>query len=91
MKLPKAGESTKHKKFRGNLLTASIDQIKNKRPGAIDDIYSLLCVAYQFVFDSIPWRDYMNIKHAQDNHANKRQAYLQIRKDYHKTFDEELC
>ena len=76
MKLPKIGESTKHKKFRGNLLTASIDQIKNKRPGAIDDIYSLLCVAYQFVFDSIPWRDYMNSNQLQENCGNKRQAYL---------------
>ena len=62
MKLPKIGESTKHKKFRGNLLTASIEQIKNKRPGAIDDIYSLLIVAHQFVFDSIPWKDYMKVK-----------------------------
>ena len=50
MKLPCQGEVTSHKKFRGNLLTASPDHIQNRRPGIVDDIFSLLCVAYKFIF-----------------------------------------
>ena len=60
MKLPLEGEVTTHKKFRGNLLLSSADHIINRRPGIVDDIYSLLCVAHLFIFDSIPWRDYIN-------------------------------
>ena len=43
------------KLFRGNLLTSSLDHILSHRSSVIDDIYSLLCVAYVFVFDQLPW------------------------------------
>lgn len=47
-KLPKIGESfnLNEKLFRGNLLTSSLDHITSHRASIIDDIYSLLCVAY---------------------------------------------
>ena len=47
-KLPKIGESfnLNEKLFRGNLLTSSLDHIITHRASMIDDIYSLLCVAY---------------------------------------------
>ena len=59
-KLPMIGEVTYHKKFRGNLLTASPDQIIYRRSSAIDDIYSLMCVAYHFVYKLLPWREFMH-------------------------------
>ena len=43
------------KLFRGNLLTSSLDHILSHRSSVIDDIYTLLCVAYVFVFDQLPW------------------------------------
>ena len=72
-RLPLIGENTKHKNFRGNLLTASTDHIQNRRAGAIDDFYSLLVVAFYFVFGFVPWRRYTN-KYFEENrnlHSNK--------------------
>ena len=54
-KIPKIGESTEEKVFRGNLLASSADHLNNKRPGSIDDLYSMLCVAYYFIHDTLPW------------------------------------
>ena len=45
------------KLFRGNLLTSSLDHILSHRSSVLDDIYSLLCVAFQFVFVKLPWED----------------------------------
>ena len=58
-KLPKIGQSfnLNEKLFRGNLLTASLDHIISHRSSIIDDLYSLLCVAYQFVFEKLPWHE----------------------------------
>ena len=58
-RLPKLGESTDKKRFRGNLNFASPEQIINKRASKIDDIYSLTCVAYKFVFKWLPWEVYL--------------------------------
>ena len=56
-KLPRIGQDNKKEKknFRGNLLNASIDALKTGRSSAIDDIFSLLCVAFFFVFLDLPW------------------------------------
>ena len=54
-KTPKIGEPTDEKVFRGNLLASSADHLNNKRPGSIDDLYSMLCVAYYFIHDTLPW------------------------------------
>ena len=56
-KLPRIGQDNKKEKktFRGNLLNASFDALKTGRSSAIDDIFSLLCVAFFFVFMELPW------------------------------------
>ena len=54
-KLFKPGADMSKKYFRGNYIYCHASQIKNKRPTALDDIYSLVCVAYQFVFGKLPW------------------------------------
>ena len=46
---------TRKKPFRGNYIFCSPTQIINSRASALDDLYSLLCVAYTFVFGKLPW------------------------------------
>ena len=45
-KLPKLGVDTSHKTFRGNFSYATPYHIINKRPCQLDDLLSLLYVAY---------------------------------------------
>ena len=90
-KLPLKGESTAHKKFRGNLLTASPDHIRNRRPGGIDDIYSLLCVAHQFIHESLPWREYINKYMESHDVTDQRKVYLRLRRKLKEAFDHRLC
>lgn len=54
-KLLRATTDTSDKYFRGNYIFCHVEQILNKRPTALDDIYSLVCVAYMFVFGTLPW------------------------------------
>ena len=57
--LPVLGQSTKKKRFRGNLNFASPDHIIKKRASRIDDLYSLVCVAYRFVVGMLPWEEHL--------------------------------
>ena len=54
-KLLRPESDTSKKYFRGNYIFCHAEQIVNKRPAAIDDVYSLVCVAYMFVFGTLPW------------------------------------
>ena len=54
-KLLRPNSDTSQKYFRGNYIFCNAEQITNKRPTAIDDLYSLLCVAYMFIFNTLPW------------------------------------
>ena len=58
-KLTKIGQliDMDKKLFRGNLMTSSLDHILSHRSSVLDDIYSLLCVAFQFVFIKLPWEE----------------------------------
>ena len=92
MRLPLKGEITKNKKFRGNLLLASYDHIRNRRSGAVDDIYSLLCVAHLFIYGTLPWQAYWDeLKSTHGKTKNQRRTFLKLRKEHKETFDEELC
>ena len=53
------GEKRRPGPFRGNLNFASPEHLSNRRASRLDDIYSLLCVAYMFVFHSLPWEDHI--------------------------------
>jgi serine/threonine protein kinase len=62
-KLPKPGPPVSSKmSFRGNYMFAGVNQIEVKRAAAIDDLYSLLCVAYYFVNKTLPWITYIEEK-----------------------------
>ena len=69
-KLPRLGEDTTRKSFRGNYIFASTDQIINKRPTQLDDIYSLLCVAYMFIYKATPWVKYLEHKSKKEPGVN---------------------
>ena len=56
-KLPLLGLDLRKKRFRGNLNFASPEHIMNRRASRIDDLYSLLCVAYKFVNLWLPWEE----------------------------------
>ena len=43
----------------GNIVFSSLDALQNIRPTQLDDLYSLLCVAYYFIEGSLPWIDYV--------------------------------
>ena len=57
------GEKAYVPNFKGNLMFASANQIKNNRSNEIDDVYSLFCVAYRFIIGTLPWMEFMrNLK-----------------------------
>ena len=43
----------------GNIVFSSLDALQNIKPTQLDDLYSLLCVAYYFIEGSLPWIDYV--------------------------------
>ena len=59
-KLNKLGEDNSNLRFRGNLMFASADHLQRKRASQLCDLYSLLCVAYSFVNDKLPWVTYID-------------------------------
>ena len=96
-RLPKIGQSfgLNEKLFRGNLLTASLEHIQSHRSSVIDDIYSLLCVAYQFVFEKLPWHEKLDkliLKHNLSLSKEEYQGYyIRLRIKYAKLFDKQLA
>ena len=94
-KLPQLGEFYGKKDFRGNLMFASIDHIVRKRASQLDDLYSLLCVAYYFIIGTLPWIEYIEKLHQQFDQNSKYNFYqggkykkLRIRKREY--FDQKL-
>ena len=43
----------------------------NCRASRIDDLYSLLCVAYRFVFHLLPWEEHIQELHKKDPNQNE--------------------
>ena len=94
-KIPKIGEETKHKSFRGNFMFSSPEHIATRRASALDDLYSLLCVAFTIVFGNLPWMEYMQYKLAnvQKNEYKKqaeKNSFIRIRTKNANNFDAEL-
>ena len=72
-------------------MTASADHLDKRRPSAVDDMYSLLCVAHMFIFDSLPWLEFVNKyheKHKVTKVTEKRQILLKLRRKHRDEFDE---
>ena len=66
LRLFEMGEEQNNEIFRGNLNFASPEHLMNCRASRIDDLYSLLCVAYKFVFHWLPWEEYIQELHRKD-------------------------
>ena len=64
----------------------------NKRPTALDDIYSLACVAYMFVFGTLPWLKRVEELIAKNPKVNMYDIgyFSQFRIKYQKEFDDKL-
>ena len=89
---PNIGEYTEDKVFRGNLLASSSDHLNSKRAGTIDDVYSLLCVGYYFIHETLPWHSKvlelaMQKKIAQ---SQLKKVYIKLRLSCCHEFDEKL-
>ena len=77
-KIARLGDSHATKELRGNLMFASIDHITRKRASQLDDLYSLLCVAYYFAIGSLPWIDCI-----EGLHKKQKRAYNCIQVNYY--------
>ena len=64
-KLAQLGYNYSSKIFRGNVLFASIEHMMRSRASQLDDLFSLLCVAYYFVNGTLPWIDYIEKVHSE--------------------------
>ena len=94
-KVSKLGESYSSKELRGNLMFASIDHILRKRASQIDELYSIMCVAYYFIFGSLPWLKTIEYLHDKQqgydrrHHINyyQRDRYIKLRENKRQYFD----
>ena len=69
-RLAQLGQDMRNKRFRGNLNFASPEHIMNRRASRVDDLYSLLCVGYKFVFNWLPWEEYLEKMYKCNPEAN---------------------
>ena len=66
--------------FQGNLMFISADHIKRKRASALCDLFSLLCVAFQFITASLPWLDEIEaLNESTDNNYYEKNQYIELR------------
>ena len=82
-KLQPLDADTREKSFRGNFSYASPDHLYNKRASQVDDLLSLLYVAYKFVYLKLPW-DKLAKKLAERQGVDKLDhiEFIQMRWDY---------
>ena len=80
------------KYFRGNYIFCHEQQIVNGRPTACDDLYSLLCVAYKFVFGTLPWLKSAEDRKKEDPFFRVYQLnqWCNFRTEHAKEFDDSL-
>ena len=92
-KQPLIGQKFSPNAFRGNLMFASIEHIVRKRATCLCDIYSLIYSAYFFVYDSLPWLDYVEEKALHLNNPDllyEEYNFSQTRIYHNKAFENEL-
>ena len=71
-------------------MNASLDAYRTGRSTAIDDIYSLICVAFTFVFLELPWT--IKITEILENVSfdvpikDLNKLFIEVRHKYHKEF-----
>ena len=56
-KLAKLGNASKGRVHRGNLIFSSLSHLETQRTNQLDDLSSLLSVAFFFIEGSLPWLD----------------------------------
>ena len=86
----KNGDKNTHKRFRGNLQTASPYHIAVKRPNQIDDLISLLNSAFLFVKGSLPWFDDVLDSSKESEAKEFKERFALFRLKHRKKHAEEL-
>ena len=89
-RLAQLGCTYNFKKFRGNIMFASTDNILRARASQLDDIYSLLCVAHHFIFGTLPWIEHIEDLQTKNTDCNfyRLDRYLDIRTNMKTEFDQ---
>ena len=76
----------KLKNFRGNFTFATAEQIENRRADRIDDLFSLLYVAFRFVKNQLPWEK--AVEKAVDKQIEMTQnTFIQLRYQKRREFE----
>ena len=97
-KVARLGEAYHFKDLRGNMMFASIDHILRKRASQIDELFSILCVAYYFIFGTLPWIETIEYLHKKQKEKDKschinyyqRDRYIKLRLKKRDYFDNKL-
>ena len=94
LKLVKLGQARQDNKvYRGNLIFASLPCLERSWATQLDDLFSLLGVAYFFIEGSLPWLDYIESrpKLQQETLLMSSKNYIEMRKECSESFLSEMC
>ena len=88
-KLPTNGSIPAHKNFRGNLKFCTAEHIENRRPSRIDDLFSLVFIAYDFAKDELPWSKCIEKANKKKVPLGQR-SFIQLRYTERKFFESKI-
>ena len=91
-KLVKLGCDTQDKVYRGNLIFASLACLERQRATQLDDLFSLICVAYFFIEGSLPWLDYIESRPKQQQVIllTNKENYIDVRREFIDNFKQKM-
>ena len=73
---------------KGNIVFSSLDALQKLRPTQLDDLYSLLCVAYFFIEGSLPWIDFIeNGQKEVCQDLGSREEFIRVRSEMKEEFE----
>ena len=91
-KMADFGRNQQNKSFRGNYMFASCEKFINGRSRTIDDVYSLMCSAFYFIYQTLPWLD--QIRNSQKKGLNHKlyefKVFKNLRLQYSSRHDQQL-
>ena len=65
----------------------------NRRASRVDDLYSVLCVGYKFVFSYLPWEEYLDKMYKcspEPNNVYSMREVTKVRCKQMRTFEKKL-
>ena len=86
-KLHKVGLVKPTMNFRGNFTFAPTEQITQRRASKLDDLFSLLYVAYKFVYDKLPWEKCLNTSYRDAGSMMSANEFIKLRFSKRNSFE----